>query len=283
MVIAKELMTVIKALVSVVTAVMLLMVHVNESNLPSPDGAEVISKNTYVLLDEDVTTQGVTNDGEYFYFSGKHHLGKADMKTGDMITVNLYAIPDVLSARGCNHIGGLSWYNGYIYAAVEDGPDYRYPYIVVYDAETLEFTGEYHKLPQELHTAGVPWCAVDGENNRIYTAEWNNAEVINYFDLTTFEYEGHIKLSRSVDQIQGAELYNGKLYLSCDEQTDEKPILAVDLETGVVETAFSRNVGTAFEAEDVTIAVDEEGFVFYVLDRGAERNSTNLTGYRMSK
>ena len=58
-----------KRLISLISAIMLLVVGADEKNLPSPDGAEIVAKNTYVLFDYQVTSQGVTNDGEYFYFS----------------------------------------------------------------------------------------------------------------------------------------------------------------------------------------------------------------------
>lgn len=285
MLIGKDIITVIRGVVSIITSIMLIIVGNSESNLPSPTGAEVVSKQTYVLLDEKVSSQGVTNDGEYFYFSSKRHLGKADMETGEMVNYNFYAIPEILQEKGCNHIGGLSYYNGIIYAAIEDGPDYNNSFIALYNAETLCFTGKYYEVPHELHLAGVPWCAVDAANNRIYTAEWDDTTVINVFNLETFELEGFIELKNpeEVVRIQGAELCttDGKLYLSSDVETDEKPILAVDLETGEVTKAFSRNIGVGFEAEDITVAYTEDGPVFYVLDIGVERDSTNLTGYKM--
>ena len=49
---------VFKKLVSLISAVMLLIVGFDERNLPSPDGAEIIGKNTYVLFDYQVSWQG---------------------------------------------------------------------------------------------------------------------------------------------------------------------------------------------------------------------------------
>lgn len=268
--------------VSCIAAIMLLIVGADEINMPAPDGAEVVAKNTYVLLDRNVSSQGVTNDGEYFYFSGNHDLGKASMETGEMVRVSFYAIPDELEEKGCNHIGGLSYYNGMIYAAVEDGPDYNNSFIVLYDAETLKYTGTYYELPHELHLEGVPWCAVDVERNVLYTAEWSNATVLNVFNLDDMSLVKTIPLSEPIDRIQGAELYGDKLYMSCDEENDLKRILTVDVETGVVETAFTRNIGSQFEAEDMTVFEGEDGKpVFCVLDRGERRESTNLTFYSL--
>lgn len=272
-----------RSVTAVISALLVLIVGSNETNVPNPDGAEIISKTTYTLLDADVTTQGITNDGEYFYFSGKEMLGKADMKTGKMVRMNRDAIPEKLKDLGCNHIGGLSISGKYIYAAVEDGPDYLNPYIVLYNAKTLEYTGIYYELPQNLHTEGVPWCAVDVENSCVYTAEWSNAKVINIFNLYDMSLIGTLPLSEPVDRIQGAELYDGKLYMSCDEENDQKRILSVDMKTGLVETVFARNIGRQFEAEDVTVSEDENGIVFHVLDRGESRKTVYLTSYRLTK
>ena len=277
------IMSLIKKVTALVAAVILMIVGFDEINMPDPDGAEIVGKTRYVLLDAKVTSQGVTNDGEYYYFSGNKHLGKADIETGEMIRTNIYAIPKVLQDKGCNHIGGLSYHNGYVYAAIEDGPDYNNSFIALYDAETLKFTGKYYELPHELHLEGVPWCEVDEENGYLYTAEWSNAVVLNVFDLETLEFVKTIPLSEPVDRIQGAALYDGKLYLSCDEENDSKCILSLDVKTGEVETAFARNVGKVFEAEDITITVDEQGPVLHVLDRGERRESINLTDYRMTK
>ena len=216
-----------KKIISVISALMLLVVASDEKNLPLPDGAEIINKNTYVLFDYQVTSQGVTNDGKYFYFSGNKHLGKADMETGEIFLINTNAIPEDLQEKGCNHIGGLSYYNGYVCAAVEDGPDYLNSFIVLYNADTLEFSGTYYELPHELHIEGVPWCAVDIERNYLYTAEWTNATVLNVFSLDDMSLVKTVPLSEPIDRIQGAEMFDGKLYMSCDEENDKKRIFTL--------------------------------------------------------
>ena len=275
---------VFKKMISLISAIMLLVVGADEKNLPQPDGAEVIGKNTYVLFDYQVTSQGVTNDGEYFYFSGNEHLGKADMESGEITLINYDAIPDELQEKGCNHIGGLSCYNGYVYAAVEDGPDYLNSFIVLYNADTLEFSGKYYSLPHDLHIEGVPWCAVDVERNYLYTAEWTNATVLNVFSLDDMSFVKTIPLSDPIDRIQGAEMFDGKLYMSCDEENDMKRIFTLDVKSGKVEECFKRNIGKGFEAEGLTVFADENGKpVICVLDRGERRKSSNLTLYSITE
>lgn len=272
-----------KKLICLISAIMLTVVGADEKDLPAPDGAEILAKNTYVLVDYQATSQGVTNDGEFFYFSGNEMLGKADMESGEIFLINTNPIPEELKDKGCNHIGGLSCYNGYIYAAVEDGPDYLNSFIVLYDAETLEFSGTYYELPHELHIEGVPWCVVDVERNYLYTAEWTNATVLNVFSLDDMSLVKTIPLSEPIDRIQGAEMFDGKLYMSCDELNDMKRIFTLDVETGKVEVCFTRNIGEAFEAEGLTVFADENGDpVICVLDRGERRKSANLTFYKLS-
>ncbi len=277
------LYVIFKKIICCISAIMLMVVGADEKDLPSPDGAEIIAKNTYVLYDYHMSSQGVTNDGEYFYFSGNKNLGKADIETGEIFRITTNAIPEVLKEKGCNHIGGLSYYNGYVYAAIEDGPDYLNSFIALYDAETLKFTGIYYELPHELHIEGVPWCAIDAEKNYLYTAEWTNATVLNVFNLDDMSLVKTIELSEPIDRIQGAKMFDGKLYMSCDEENDMKRVFSLDVETGKVEPVFARNIGTAFEAEGMTVYADENGEpVFCVLDRGERRASTNLTLYKLS-
>ncbi len=277
------LYVIFKKIVICISAIMLLVVGADEKNMPLPDGAEIIEKNTYVLYDYHMSSQGVTNDGEYFYFSGNKNLGKASIETGEIFLVTTNAIPEVLKEKGCNHIGGLSYYNGYVYAAIEDGPDYLNSFIALYDAETLKFTGTYFELPHELHIEGVPWCAIDAERNYLYTAEWSEATVLNVFNLDDMSLVKTVPLSEKIDRIQGAEMFGDKLYMSCDEENDKKRVFSLDVETGLVEEAFARNVGKQFEAEGMTVYADEEGKpVFCVLDRGERRQSTNLTMYKLT-
>ena len=271
-----------KKCLALIAAIMLLIVSVDERNLPAPEGARIVSRQRYVLEDYYMSNQGVTNDGTYYYFSGKKNLGKADMKTGEIFRINTSPIPKELQELGCDHIGGLSCYNGVIYAAIEDGPDYLHPFIALYDAETLAFTGRYYELPQGLHTEGVPWCAIDAGRQELYTAEWSNATVLNVFALDDLHLIRTVPLSEPIDRMQGGEVFDGVLYLSCDEENDLKRVFSVDPTTGEVRVVFTRNIGKAFEAEDLTVYPEADGKpVFCVLDRGARRKSMNLTKYQL--
>lgn len=263
------MLSVPKAVWSFICAIMLVI----SGFLPAvePTGAELIETQTFVMTDALTRAQGMTTDGEYYYFSSNFFLIKTTL-SGEVVLRNLMAIPADLLLKGLNHIGGCSYFDGRIYAAVEDGSDYLTPYIVIYDAETLEYTGERYLLPQELHVDGVPWCAVDAEKGVLYTGEWNHAVKLNVFDLYTMELIKEIPLIdeysniAEIHRVQGCEVHGGKLYCSSDTHEDQ-PVLSVDLETGVVREEFKRNLGDA-EAEGLTVLIEDGEFYIITMDIG---------------
>lgn len=230
--------------------------------------------------------QGVTNDGESWYFSGKNSLEKVDIETGDILALNISAIPEELSEKfGSAHIGGIGYANGYIYAPVEDSKVWEHPLIAVYDAKTLEFTGEYRELSTERHTRGVPWCFADAENGVLYAGDSrNNAQAYRY-NLNTLEFIGTLDFSQEVKEIQGGEIYNGVVYFGTNDMT--RAVYAVDAQTGAVTKLFDRityeyklidNFGG--EGEDITVVPLEDGTLIHTLQIGALFIDATLRHYR---
>ena len=241
----------------------------------STDTAELTATHTFVLEQAIMMGQGITNDGEHYYTSGAitavniTALAKLDMDM-ELVDVNFNPLPDKCKQRGNNHIGGISYYNGKIYAPVEGG-DEVYACIVVYDAETLEATGEIYDLPNELYSDGVPWCAVDPDTGYLYASMWDETKVIHVYDVNdSMKPVKDISLTGAqVKRIQGAEFWNGTLYLSKDNNRDGeiRQILKVDVDTGVVSVFAERNVGSDnIEAEGMTFTEGENGPVLHVLD-----------------
>ena len=262
-----------------VLALVTLLAATAETGTPAPEGAALIHSDTFVLTDALLRGQGMTTDGAYFYYSGNFFLSKSTLDNSQTVAVNRFAIPPLLLAKGCNHIGGISWYDGKIYAPIEDGSDYLHPFIAVFDGETLDFTGEYYELPQELHIDGVPWCAVDGPNGYLYTAEWSNAKALNVFSLEDMSFVKTVPLSMTLDRIQGGNMYDGTLYLSAD-LGDAKPVYAVDPATGACRLLFNRNIGKATEAESMTVWPLPDGSLFHVQDVGPDRYYVTIRHYR---
>lgn len=230
--------------------------------------------------------QGVTTDGEAWYFSGKTCLTKVAFDNETLLACNYKAIPDELAENfGSAHIGGISYYNGKIYAPLEDSKKWQHPIIALYDADTLEFTGEYHEMPKEILTRGIAWLACDGENELIYSSHSKDADVIYCFDLDTFEFVGKISLSQTVEKIQGGEVYDGILYVGTNDKT--RAVYMIDVNSGSVEKAFDRimyhpklidNFGG--EGEDVTVLPMQDGTFIHALDIGTLFIDANLRHYK---
>ena len=241
----------------------------------STETAKLVSTDTFVLDNAMIMGQGITTDGEYYYTSGSiaainlTSLGKYSVEGMDFVDKNINPLPDVCEKRGNNHIGGISYYNGKIYASVEGGEEV-FACIVVFDAETLEATGEVYDLPNEAYTDGVPWCAVDGETGYLYASKWKNAETIYVYDVNNgMAPVKEIELDSTITRIQGGEFCNGTLYLSQDTKDRGKirNILSVDVESGKVEIVEARNAGSEnYEAEGMTFTYTDEGVVMHVLD-----------------
>ena len=240
----------------------------------STETAELISTDTFVFDHALVMGQGITNDGEYFYTSGSvtginsTAIAKFSIDPMRFVDSNINPLPQICKDRGNNHIGGISYYNGKIYAPVEGG-DEVYACIVVFDADTLEAI-EVYDLPNKLYPTGVPWCAVDPDTGYLYASIWKNAKVIHVYDTNdSMKHIGDINLSSAITRIQGGEFLNGTLYLSQDTSTNGsiRNILKVDTATGEVSVAAERDIASEkFEAEGMTFTQGEDGPILHVLD-----------------
>lgn len=244
------------------------------------------SNSKVVGLESLERAQGVTTDGEYWYFSGKTSLVKIGFDNQTVYAYNYKALDGELSENyNSKHIGGISYYNGYIYASLEDSKQWQHPVIALYDAETLEYTGICHEVSSEILTRGIPWVAVDAENGFIYASHSKTVEEIHCFDLDTFEYVKSFAVSDPMDAIQGGEVYKGKLYVGTNDST--RAVYTIDVKSGKVEKLFDRimyqpklidNFGG--EGEDLTVYPMEDGMLIHALDIGALFIDSNLRHYK---
>lgn len=255
----------------------LLLTLITSPKAVSTDSAELVSTDTFVFEQALMMGQGITTDGEYFYTSGAITalkltvLAKFTVTDMELVCSKINPLPTECKERGNDHIGGISYYDGKIYASVE-GPDEGYPCIAVFDCETLEATGEVYNLPVEIYDDGVPWCAVDKETGWLYASKWSDAETVYCYDVNnSMELVKEIELKGLgvIDRIQGGEFFNGTLYLSNDihDNGDIKNILKLDVNTGEVTLFAERNVGGEnVEAEGMTFLETKDGAVMHVLD-----------------
>ena len=74
-------------------------------------------------------------------------------------------------------------------------------------------------------------------------------------------------LETSFHRVQGAEVYDGLLYISCNDTNSKKHVYAADLETGKVTTVLERAAAALpTEAEGLTVYPTEDGAFFHVVD-----------------
>ena len=217
--------------------------------------------------------QGVCCDGEYFYTSGSMTgvgftgLAKFDLNM-KCVKKATSAIPDDFrNDYQSDHIGGIDCAGGKIYAAVE-GEGYKYNFVLVYDCETLEYTGEYYNLTSEHLTDGIPWLAVDRENNLLYTSKFSDVNEILVYNLESMQMFKTLELNETVNRIQGGSVFDGVLYLSYDaaHSTNEQ-VLAVNVENGSVAVEFERRLPNYDnEAEDICVYPLPDGTLFHLID-----------------
>ncbi len=241
------------------------------------DTAVCTDQTVFVMAEALAMGQGITTDGTYFYTAGAAtglhvtYLGKIEISTMTMTAKRLNPLPKNCKARGNNHIGGISYYGGKIYAAVEGGDECR-ACIVVFDPETLKPVGDVCDLPSDAFDDGIPWLAVDPGTGCLYASRWSHAKTVYVFDTNDgMRLVREIRLGGigELDRIQGGEFHNGALYLSQDSRDNgtRKRLLKLDTQTGTVTVAAERDVGgTGIEAEGMTILAANGETALYVLD-----------------
>ena len=234
---------------------------------------ELVKEEKMVLDAAMYSGQGITTDGEYYYTSGSltafgvAGLAKWDAETFEQVAVNTKAIPEkYVDAHDSDHIGGISYYNGKIYGAVENKAE-DFSLVITYDTQTLQPVDSY-KMPNEYLSDGIPWCAVDADNGYLYCSPFNEVDYIVACDLETMEFSHIIELSETVYRIQGGEVYEGLLYLSNDDESNSDKIYTVDISTGEVKRLCTRTLPAAAgnEAEGLTVYPMEDGSLIHVLD-----------------
>ncbi len=261
--------------------------------------------------------QGITNDGTYYYTSGSlagiqlAALAKIDMRTGEILQKELDVIPAEFKALDYDHIGDLSYAEvdgeGLLYCALENLDDNADHLVLIYDTD-LKYTGRYAKMrgyeiTEELGANlpaderpdagqflcdGLPWCAADEENGKLYCARFKGADRLYVYDLRTlsFLYELPITGIDQVDRIQGAEVYDGALYLNIDHETEEgakdRIVGKIDLATGAYETAYVRPMTGLidWESEGLTI-FERDGKTYLTISDYDHTVATYLHTYEM--
>ena len=270
-------MTVLQKIRTFLLLPLILITLVTTPRAVDTDTAKFVSQKVYVMAQALAMGQGITTDGEYFYTSGAAtglhvtYLGKIEIATMAMVDKHLNPLPELCAQRGNDHIGGISYYNGKLYASVEGGDVCR-ACVAVYDPATLTATGEVYDLPNEIFDDGIPWLAVDPDTGYLYASQWNHARTVYVYDVNDgMRLVKALPLTGvgELDRIQGGEFSGGALYLAQDSKDAGtlKRLLRLDTATGEVTVAGERDVGgTNIEAEGMTFLLKDGVPSLYVLD-----------------
>lgn len=212
-------------------------------------------------------SQGMSFDGENFYFSSKTTLIQTDDDAKTVTNANYFAIPDELKDLGIAHIGGLSCYNGYIYAGLEDSKVWDYPIVGIFDSETLQLV-EYHILDCEKITRGLPWVCVNPENGLLYCTDHSKTptKLMVYDTANEMEFVKEVALEESPYAIQGAEFHNGIIYAATNDDT--QAIYTINPDSGEVEKMLDRNLTSGSEGEGMTFMEKDGETVLVAMDMG---------------
>ncbi len=265
-------------IVSFFTTLSILFSYLLGFSAPSVSGpVEITGKDSMFGISALYAGQGLTADEDYYYTSGSAFHQKSGIGvqflakwTADgfkKVKMNLSPIPrEYKKQYGSGHIGGISCYDGIIYAPVE-GTDYSINFIYRYDADGLSLIDIYDVSCDYLDD-GIPWVAVDGDNGYIYCSRWGDSDRLLRYNLSDMSPAGYIMLSEPISRIQGGEFYNGTLYLSRDvsDSTEEK-IICVDVKTGTVSDFFFPVMNSINnESEDMTVYPRADGSLYHVLN-----------------
>lgn len=212
-------------------------------------------------------SQGMASDGKTLYFSSKTTIIRTEDDAKTLINANYSAISDELKELGIKHIGGLSFYNGFIYAGLEDSKVWDYPIIGVFDAESLELV-DYYIMDDEVITRGLPWVCVDTETGYLYCTDHSKkpTKLLVYDTANEMNFVKEIPLESSPYAIQGAEFCGGVLYAATNDDT--QAIYKIDPETGKVEKYLDRNLTSGSEGEGMTFMIKDGKPALVAMDMG---------------
>ena len=240
------------------------------------DGFAALAPSEVAKVSATLKGQGMSYDGNIPVFSWRYGLHRADPNTFEPTLAYPFDFPQDIQALFATfggrpdygHIGDIDIANGKLYAPIEDEDNSQLQsFIAVFDAKTLQYTGEKHPLPLELHTDGVPWVAVDARHNELYTVTWSGAPAgsLNVFDLNSFALKRIVPLQRSFDgrRVQGAKVFDGFLYAASDAHdagalpnTKRKYLFKVDTVSGAVSTLYSYDAPNHSEGEGLGFSPD---------------------------
>ncbi|MCH7520669.1 MAG: T9SS type A sorting domain-containing protein [Candidatus Marinimicrobia bacterium] len=197
-------------------------------------------------------SQGVATDGVVWYFSARQILFKINFEF-DYLIVHENPIPQFLLDQGYDHIGDIAYFEGKLYAPIEDRT-YVKPIIAIFDTASLNFTGVYALVPQ----SHIPWVAVDPRTGYFYSSEFDGVNKLFVYD-PDLAFIGEVQLDTTLSRVQGGAFLGDFLYLACDNGDF---VYEVDIASGIVNNII--NVPPGPEMEGIEAYPLDSGFLHFV-------------------
>ena len=237
---------------SMLLALTVFLTLLTDPAVANTDTSILVSDEVKTVIDASFMSEGLASDGKVFYTSGSLSFAKytalAKYEVGTMrrIQYKVFPVNWDLIKKGYDHIGGISYFNGKLYAAMESADSKAAPCIAVFNADSLSYETSYD-LPASWFPDGIAWVAVDPQTGLLYTAAKNDAASLHAFRIhATMAHVVEIDLADDavLQNINGGDFYEGILYLSRDVQgSSRKEVLQVEPETGKVSVFMTREVG----------------------------------------
>ena len=173
--------------------------------------------------------QGIARNGDGWIFSLNDGLFRTD-GAFKIVQRKTPGIPARWAAQGYDHIGDIDVVDGILYAPLEQGNYARgIQAMVTYDANTLKYLGGV-----EIRTHHNSFVTVDPVTHIAYSQDRFGGTDLTRYDVTqNWKRLPKITMSRFVDKVQGADLRDGRAWLSTDDAHDG--VYSVDLGTGAVQ------------------------------------------------
>jgi hypothetical protein len=207
-----------------------------KSGVTTTTTAAVTTYSAHVVGEVDVDPsyrQGLARVGAGWIFSVNNGLFLTDDALHQ--TANLVpAIPAEWTARGFDHIGDVDVADGVVYAPLEQ-PDYERgrQAMLTYDATTLAYTGGLEVAQHE-----DSFVTVDPSTKIAYSMDRFGGDALVRYDVNDdWRPLAPLRMSMSVERVQGADVYGGAAWLSTDDATDG--VYRVDLASGKVDALGS--------------------------------------------
>lgn len=230
-------------------------------------------------------SQGIATNGREWFFSWEYGLERTDEAFNSLQRNSSYSsngdlvpgIPDALFSAGLDHIGGIDYHNGIIYASLDTTSGYGNGHVALFNADDLSYAGVVYELigaPSNPHDDVASWVAVDRQGKHGYGKEWQAGNTINVYDLPGWTFSHTLTMDASLENIQGGKVWGQWLYMSSNNET--RSVYRVNLVSGHVEELFQLpKPAGSLEVEGIALRQSNDGALDMYVEMVVDPNDSN--------